>query len=234
MLTGPTDLADLAGARRPTDSNASIGSHTDLSATVVRLLTNASETLDRDREAAKRYIAYASALLQSKDRNNPDLEGTAGCFVRGGLAPWLMNRLKAYVEDHLASRVTVNELTTIARLSPSHFSRAFKRSFGMSPSTFVARRRVERARHLMLTTDEPLCQIALACGLTNQSHLSRLFRRTIGTSPNAWRRQHCEGPPASPTWINARWRLAGKVTAGNNAGGDQRPRTEAHGRTLIK
>ena len=41
----------------------------------------------------------------------------------------------------------------------------------------------------MLTTDEPLSQIALACGLCDQSHFTRVFRRIVGESPNAWRRR---------------------------------------------
>jgi len=46
------------------------------------------------------------------------------------------------------------------------------------------------AQTLMLTTNEPLCQIALACGFYDQSHLTRVFRRCAGTSPRDWRRRH--------------------------------------------
>ena len=58
----------------------------------------------------------------------------------------------------------------------------------MAPYAFVLRRRMEHAQRLMLTTQTPLCEIALECGLSDQSHFSRLFQRTIGTSPNKWRR----------------------------------------------
>ncbi|WP_225890025.1 helix-turn-helix domain-containing protein [Indioceanicola profundi] len=49
--------------------------------------------------------------------------------------------------------------------------------------------RIERAKHLMLTTDEPLARIALDCGLADQSHLTRLFRTRVGMSPQSWRRE---------------------------------------------
>jgi AraC family transcriptional regulator len=45
------------------------------------------------------------------------------------------------------------------------------------------------AQRLMLTTQEPLSQIALACGMADQAHLSKLFRRGVGETPGAWRRR---------------------------------------------
>jgi transcriptional regulator GlxA family with amidase domain len=78
----------------------------------------------------------------------------------------------------------MSELTAIARLSPGHFSRSFKRSFGKTLSAYIAGRRLLRAQRLMLTTDEPLGQIAAACGLCGQSHLTRLFRRHLCVSPS--------------------------------------------------
>jgi AraC family transcriptional regulator len=116
--------------------------------------------------------------------------------VRGGLAPWQIVRVRAYVEAHLDSTIRMRDLAAIARLSTGHFSRSFTRSFGVAPFAYIAGRRLARAQDLMLTTDDPLCQIALACGLCDQSHLTRLFRRHVGTSPNTWRRRHRGEPPA--------------------------------------
>jgi AraC family transcriptional regulator len=42
----------------------------------------------------------------------------------------------------------------------------------------------------MLGSDEPLAQIALACGFADQAHLARIFRRETGTAPSAWRLAH--------------------------------------------
>jgi AraC-like DNA-binding protein len=96
--------------------------------------------------------------------------------------------VEAYIDANLAARINLDNLSEVARLSTSHFSRAFKRSFGMTPYAFVLRRRMEHVQRLMLTTQTPLCEIALECGLSDQSHFSRLFQRTMGTSPNKWRR----------------------------------------------
>jgi AraC-like DNA-binding protein len=66
--------------------------------------------------------------------------------------------------------------------------RAFRESFGCPPHAYLMRRRMECAQGLMLTTNTPLGQIALECGLADQSHLSRLFHKFVGETPAAWRR----------------------------------------------
>jgi AraC-like DNA-binding protein len=62
----------------------------------------------------------------------------------------------------------------------------------------------------MLTTDEALSQIALACGLCDHAHFSRLFRRVLGISPNMWRRQWLGSGPQ-------RGRASSRATGGQCA-----------------
>jgi AraC-like DNA-binding protein/thioesterase domain-containing protein len=80
-------------------------------------------------------------------------------------------------------------------LSTSHFSRAFKRSLGSAPMAYVSTRRVERARHMLTSTQASLTEIALACGFSDQPHFNRLFRRVVGMSPGRWRRSSMDFQP---------------------------------------
>jgi len=162
-------------------------------ATVIKLLEDAGEVIDRDRDAARACIARASTMLRDDIRPAHD----PAALAQGGLAPWQISRVKAHVEANLDSTLRMRDLAAIARLSTGHFCRSFTRSFGAAPFAYVAGRRLARAQELMLTTDDPLSQIALACGLCDQSHLTRLFRRHVGTSPNVWRRSHRCEPTAS-------------------------------------
>jgi AraC family transcriptional regulator len=108
-------------------------------------------------------------------------------LARGGLAPWQVGHLTRRIDDGLATTIRVNDLAEATQLSPSYFFRAFRASFGMSPHAYIVRRRMERAQEMMLTTDDNLSQIAIACGLCDQAHLCKLFRRAVGTSPHLWR-----------------------------------------------
>jgi transcriptional regulator GlxA family with amidase domain len=111
-----------------------------------------------------------------------------GMATKGGLAPWQIRRVTEHIEEHLSSTIRLQDLAAIARLSHSHFCRAFKESLGHPAHAYVMRRRVHRAQGLMLTTAEPLSQIAALCGMADQAHFCKLFRRLVGESPNAWRR----------------------------------------------
>jgi len=158
---------------------------------LIRLLDDAAEAIYRDREAAEACIARASALLQAhQNRDIPGEEQAPPVLVSGGLAPWKIIRVRTYVEAHLDSTIRVRDLASITHVSIGYFSRSFTRCVGVPPVAYIAARRLARAQHLMLTTEERLSQIALTCGFYDQSNLARMFRRHFGTSPSAWRRRH--------------------------------------------
>lgn len=161
-----------------------------LAAIVVKLLDDAGKALDLDRTAAAAAIARASALMQADhDRRAVGPDAGPAEPARGGLAPWQIRKVKAHIEENLDATVRIDDFTAITRLSARYFSCAFKRSFGEPPHAYLVRRRIEKAQEMMLTTDDSLSHIALACGLSDQAHLSRLFRRATGATPNAWRRE---------------------------------------------
>ena len=114
-------------------------------------------------------------------------------FSQGGLACWQAKRVAAFVEAHLGTSFQVGDLARVVQLSTSHFSRAFKKSFGETPRGYVMRQRMHHAQVIMLSSQEPLVKIALDCGMADQSHFSRVFRRVVGVTPAAWRRRFSTG-----------------------------------------
>jgi transcriptional regulator GlxA family with amidase domain len=116
---------------------------------------------------------------------------------RGGLARWQLQRVRAEIEANLSETISNRQLADCVRLSQFHFARAFRQSMSMSPQSYVLRRRIERAVHLMLSTDATLCEIAVDCGFSDQSHLTRRFVEALGAAPRAWRRERHAGPAIS-------------------------------------
>jgi AraC-like DNA-binding protein len=156
-----------------------------LRSAVAELFAALTCALNDERDSAEDSLSRAAAILQQVAAVQPLPPRQE---IKGGLAPWQIRRVTSYVETKLDMPIRSSELAAIAGLSPCHFSRVFRDSFGCSPLEYVTRRRLEHAQGLMLSTDAPLSQIALDCGLADQAHFSRLFRRFVGETPRAWRR----------------------------------------------
>jgi len=115
------------------------------------------------------------------DQSNAD-------YDRGGLAGWQRHRIAEFVEEHLAENVPLATLAEVARLSPFHFSRAFKHSFGTPPHRYFIGRRVERAKMLLADRDRSVTEIGMALGFAETSSFTSAFRRHAGLTPTAYRR----------------------------------------------
>jgi AraC family transcriptional regulator len=100
-------------------------------------------------------------------------------------------RLRAvveYVEEHLDTGPTLEQMAAIARLSPNYFACQFNRATGLPPHQYVIARRIERAKQLLQTEcDFSLAEIAVSAGFSDQSQFSHHFKRLIGVTPGQFR-----------------------------------------------
>lgn len=109
--------------------------------------------------------------------------------MRGGLAPWQARRATEALRDLLAENVSLTSLADEVGLSPFHFSRAFKQSMGVPPHRYRTNLRLERACHLLATTDASVTDIAFQVGYESSQALARIFAQQVGTTPTKWRRE---------------------------------------------
>jgi AraC-like DNA-binding protein len=154
------------------------------------MLTQAASAVAADLGTARMLTARAQAVLLEMELAQARRPGRP---QRVEQATWQARRVAEHVERQLADTITVGQRAGIARISTAHFSRAFRGSFGMSPRTFLQRRRVAAPKRMMSETAMPLAEIAYAWGLCDQAHLSPGFERAAGTSPMRWRRAHAAG-----------------------------------------
>jgi AraC-like DNA-binding protein len=98
--------------------------------------------------------------------------------------PGGVKRARDYIDAHIGSNPTLQEIADVAGLSPFHLLREFKRVIGLAPHAYLMQRRVEHAKRLLLS-GRPLRTIAIDLGYADQSHLSREIRRFLGVPPSA-------------------------------------------------
>jgi AraC family transcriptional regulator len=108
--------------------------------------------------------------------------------ARGGLAGWQQKRVAQYVETHLSESIPLMTLAELARLSPYHFARAFKHSFGVPPHRYHLLRRMEQAKLLLGKSRASVTEIALQVGFRETSSFTAAFRKLTDHSPTEYRR----------------------------------------------
>src|SRR5260370_6315972 len=149
-----------------------------LANSLVQLLETARRELERDPEVAKASLVTASNILQAEVERYSSAGGTA----RGGLAPWQMLRVRAFIDSNLHRSIHIRDLCAVVRRSPAYFCRKFKLAVGEPPHAYVMRRRLERACHLMVTSASPLTRSAPLPDLNKSSSTSH-DTRTASPSP---------------------------------------------------
>jgi AraC family transcriptional regulator len=108
--------------------------------------------------------------------------------ARGGLADWQQKTITRHLEENLADQIPLARLAALVQLSPFHFSRAFKQSFGTPPHRYHTMRRIERAKALLAQPERSVTDIALELGFSDTSAFTAAFRRLTGWTPTAYRR----------------------------------------------
>jgi AraC family transcriptional regulator len=134
--------------------------------------------------------ALAIVLLHEllyQDRDAPHAEAES----RGGLAAWQKRKIASYIEEHLAEQISLMKLAELARLSPYHFCRAFKQSFGTPPHRYHISRRIERAKALLIQRSGSITEIGLDLGFSETSSFTAAFRKATGLTPRGVPPESC-------------------------------------------
>lgn len=96
--------------------------------------------------------------------------------------------MERYLADNLERPLHVRDVAAAVHLSSRQAARLFVRETGTSLMTTLRRLRLERGAHLLLEADDPVAQVALACGYPEARPFITAFRRHYGQPPGAFRR----------------------------------------------
>lgn len=99
-----------------------------------------------------------------------------------------LRRVKQYIEENLSSELSLEKLASVAGISRFHFARQFRGVVGETPHRYLVRRRLERARQMLVDSRLPVTEIAMSCGFSDPSHFAKRFRREYRLGPSDFRR----------------------------------------------
>jgi len=138
--------------------------------------------------AARRQYGEALSILLGHELVRLNRGRAQPRAVQGGLGGWQQKRVIEFMDAHLAEEVRLAIIAKLVDLSPYHFARAFKQSFGAPPHRYHLGLRIERAKAMLAEPQHSVTEIGRLLGFAETSSFSAAFRRIAGASPRDWRR----------------------------------------------
>lgn len=93
-----------------------------------------------------------------------------------------------FIQENIAQEIPVSKLAELSFTSKDHFSRIFKSITGMPPSEFIIRKRLEKAKLLLLTTNDSLSEIIVQTGFRTTAYFCRMFKKYTSLTPEHFRK----------------------------------------------
>ena len=106
------------------------------------------------------------------------------------LTSQMLTRIEAFVHEHIAETILVEQLAVLAHMSASSFARGFKTATGTPPHLYVTLERVKFARTMLCEETIPLIDVGARAGFQTQQHFTEVFHRYDGMTPRAFRLAH--------------------------------------------
>ena len=93
-----------------------------------------------------------------------------------------------YLDQHMEEEIILADLLEICHLSYSNFAVKFRRMTGKNLTDYLCGIRMQKAMHLLATTELSITAIAGQCGFPDLCYFSRIFKRTTGLTANPYRK----------------------------------------------
>jgi AraC family transcriptional regulator len=178
-------VADTMGANSPSVQLREVSGGSD--SVLTALLGVLHDELSRRRTPSTMLVQGLASSLAVHLVRTYGGETATRPIPHGGLPAFKVNQAFSAMQSRLHDELDLGRLARDAGLSEAHFSRAFKKSTGFTPSQYFTRLRMEQARRLLRETDQPVVDVGLEVGYASPSHFAQVFRREVGVNPSDYR-----------------------------------------------
>ncbi|MDQ8737685.1 AraC family transcriptional regulator [Paenibacillus sp. LHD-38] len=139
---------------------------------VARLYADSRSSRTQPAALQLQALGLLHALLEAGTSQKIEEEASSG-----------MDESIAYMYKHYDKKLNLETLSAIAGLTPTSYSRSFKRSQCVSPIEFLNQIRIERAKEQLSQPDNTVKNVSALVGFGNEFYFSRLFKRSVGITP---------------------------------------------------
>jgi AraC family transcriptional regulator len=156
---------------------------------VLAQMARSAMSIVKDGEASPLALDHFELVLAA--HTIQQYAGVRRRTTRAGAAlpSWKRARAAELLRNNLDGALRLADIARECDLSVSHFARAFKATFGVSPHRWLIEHRVELAKELLRLSDTSLAEIANQVGFADQAAFAKTFRGVVGMTPSQWRRE---------------------------------------------
>ena len=174
---------------------------------VVAQLTKTILGQVRNREPLNRLALEDVSLLVSTHLLQHYGNGKGVLRAQPGLESWQKICTEEMLRTHLEGNIRIADLATACQLSPSHFSRCFRQSFGTSVHQWLIRVRIDMAKDLLREPELSLAEAGARSGFCDQAAFTRAFTKLEGITPFRWRKLNSDGAVVTDRLVSSELRL---------------------------
>ena len=99
-----------------------------------------------------------------------------------------LNQIKKYIDDHYIEDIALNQLSDKFFINKFYLTRIFKEKYGSTINSYIAEKRITKAKELLRFSSSSIEDIALSCGVKDPNYFSRLFKKIEGISPKEYKK----------------------------------------------
>ena len=112
-----------------------------------------------------------------------------GALVRGNVQGYVQKAV-AYIDSHLFTELRVSDIAEAVNIALAYLQRIFKQTLGMTIVAYINQQRIEQSKRLLMFTDDPIVDVAIASGFNSRQHFFRVFTGAVGMSPQQFRQEY--------------------------------------------
>ena len=154
--------------------------------TLEELLRAIKARLEKQDALRQWYVAQCQQVQGSQPTTTTTLLDSQSIFP----ACSQLHKVFQFIEDNYHQQINVDDVAQAVGYSPAYLTNLVKRQTTRTVHSWIVERRMAQARSLLLNTDEPVNQIAMAVGYPDVGHFIRQFRQLYSMPPKAWRNMH--------------------------------------------
>ena len=128
----------------------------------------------------------------SKFDDARELSSSSFAQVKPNMESARVARVKDYISANYIEDIRLEQMSKLANMSPTAFSRFFKLRTGKTLAEYIVDVRLGHASRMLIDTNEPVSQICFSCGFNTLTNFNRLFKKRKGCSPTEFREKYAK------------------------------------------